>query len=105
MNFIIYTIENCSYCEKSKNFLESNNLKFQEILVPFEDKKHFKKINNMNTFPQIFFNSEKIGGFSDLIKIFKITNVIKSNNLSIELIRNISTEIDKNSDNDIEISF
>ena len=107
MEFNIYTIENCPYCDKALNFLIINDLNYKEILIPYDDKKKIKKKNNMNTFPQIFLNSEKIGGYSDLVKIFRITDVIIKSNLSIGLIENIYNEINKNTDEDkaVSISF
>ncbi len=52
----VYTIPNCSHCQETKDFLLSNDIKFEEIDMSqgrlIEDKKKFKKMG-LKTFPII----------------------------------------------------
>lgn len=76
MEFVIYTKDDCKYCDYAKNYLKSNNTIYKEIPYSEENYNTLKVIlkdkNNNITFPQIFLNRgnqcEYIGGWSELYK-------------------------------------
>lgn len=73
-----YCLENCFFSENAKLLLNNNNIEFDLINVKHENKDEYKKLNKMNTFPQIFLEtgdeSVKIGGYDDFNKLVKIIN-------------------------------
>ena len=69
---IIYTSDNCSFCNSAKAIFKEKKLKFEEINISKDDKlkkEKIKKSNGMMTVPQIFVNSKHIGGYEDLINL------------------------------------
>ena len=61
--YIIYTQNNCEYCDKAKKRLDKKKLHFEERLLDTNEKiKRFKK-SGYNTVPQIFLH---IGGDEEL---------------------------------------
>lgn len=71
--FLIYTLENCSYCNRAKRLLQINNFQFEEISFnSLSDDKRSALIEKtkMRTAPQVFYGEKFIGGFSDLEREF-----------------------------------
>ena len=69
---IIYTSDNCSFCQSVKAIFKEKKLKFKEINISKDDKlknEMIKKSNGIMTVPQIFINSKHIGGYEDLINL------------------------------------
>jgi len=69
---IIYTSDNCSFCNSAKAIFKEKKLKFEEINISKDDKlknEMIKKSNGMMTVPQIFINSKHIGGYEELINL------------------------------------
>ncbi|MCJ7462382.1 glutaredoxin 3 [Candidatus Palibaumannia cicadellinicola] len=64
----IYTKFSCPYCHRAKALLTSKQLPFQEIKIDgkFDLREEMIKRSGRTTVPQIFINSEHIGGFDDL---------------------------------------
>ena len=93
MSIIIYSKNNCSYCEKAKKLLNElknkHNITYSEIsLNKSIDPMYYdttvsmlKAKYNHNTFPFIIINDKFIGGCIDLEKIhytgylFKLLNI------------------------------
>jgi glutaredoxin 3 len=74
--WIIYTIVGCPYCEKAKDLLNKNNIKYKIITVNNDNKSKVHEYTNSFTnsykyFPMIFKKKKFIGGYQDLKKIFK----------------------------------
>jgi glutaredoxin 3 len=65
---VIYTKENCPYCDHAKTLLKSKQLAFTEIRVDTDADKlnEMIKLSGRRTVPQIFINDKAIGGFDDL---------------------------------------
>jgi glutaredoxin 3 len=69
---IIYTSDNCSFCQSVKAIFKEKKLKFKEINISKNEKlknEMIKKSNGMMTVPQIFVNSKHIGGYKELINL------------------------------------
>lgn len=64
----IYTKENCPYCVWAKALLDAKKATYQEIRIDLDTDKQAEMIqlSGRRTVPQIFINSEHIGGFDDL---------------------------------------
>ena len=69
---IIYTSDNCFFCDAAKEIFNEKKLKFKEINISKDDKlknEMIKKSNGIMTVPQIFINSKHIGGYEELVNL------------------------------------
>lgn len=84
-NVKVYTKENCKWCDYLKRFLDNHKIIYT-AMVP----EHYDDfVNQHKTFPQLFVDDEKIGGYSDVIKLLtptfdykglhKITKIVTEN--------------------------
>lgn len=107
--FHLYTIKGCIFCENAIELLDSYDIPYIKYIIKDKDKVTFKKINDVCTFPQIFYekgeikrgnvkrggskkivkrslkietNMVLIGGFSELQSFINIVNIIRQNNMS-----------------------
>ncbi len=74
MNIIVYSKDNCVWCDRAKNLLDSVEFSFEEIdLSNDNDRKEFyKKVGEgVSTVPQIYIDNERIGGFPQLVNWFE----------------------------------
>lgn len=72
-NIVIYTKENCPYCDWAKQLLDAKHLSYSEIRVDLDPVKleEMKQRSQRRTVPQIFINDLSIGGFDDLSALAK----------------------------------
>jgi glutaredoxin len=89
MSIVLYVLKGCPYCNNALILLKENNIKHKAIVVEEKDKEKYKKLNKMNTFPQIFINVNgdnyfKIGGFNDLVETMEIVKTIMNSNVSLD---------------------
>ena len=78
MQLIIYSLEGCPYSMKSESLLKLYKPKIVKVTQAEKDK--YKKQNGMNTFPQIFLDTIKIGGLDSVTELLaKIFNNEKIN--------------------------
>lgn len=79
MSFIIYSRDNCTYCEQSKNLLSQKGLVFEEMKIGQDISRddffllyQERDLPLPRTVPQIFFEDESgvtyVGGFDQLKK-------------------------------------
>ena len=61
VSIIIYSLIGCYFSQKAELTMVDFNLKnkIKIIKVKYEEKDKYKKLNNMNTFPQIFLLKDK----------------------------------------------
>ena len=74
MKIIVYSKDNCVWCDRAKNLLDSVEFSFEEIdLSNDNDRKEFyKKVGEgVSTVPQIYVDNERIGGFPQLVNWFE----------------------------------
>lgn len=73
--FIIYTISDCSYCDKAKELLKKFKLSYNEVKLTREEflnnistlvYQETNCIYDIKTVPQIVYKKSLIGGFNDL---------------------------------------
>ena len=71
----IYTKENCKYCTWAKSYLTNNNIKFEEIIIEANELKILlnKSSEYKITYPQIFYDTNYIGGWDELFNYLKGT--------------------------------
>ena len=65
----IYTGPLCAYCDRAKALLNKKGVSFKEINLASDPNKMdemIKKTNGMKTVPQIFIDSQHIGGNNEL---------------------------------------
>ena len=71
-NIIIYSSNNCGYCELAKSLLESLNFQYQEINIqqkPDKRDEMLRKSNGRRTVPQIFISDVHVGGYDELNRL------------------------------------
>ena len=79
---IIYSSNNCGYCELAKNLLDSLSYQYQEINIqeiPNKRDEMLRKSNGKRTVPQIFISDVHVGGYDELNKLHlkgKLTELI-----------------------------
>ena len=74
MKIIVYSKDNCVWCDRAKNLLDSVEFSFEEIdLSNDNDREEFyKKVGEgVSTVPQIYIDNERIGGFPQLVNWFE----------------------------------
>lgn len=68
----VYSRIGCHFCLEAKELLKKNNIVFEEhVLNRDYSIKTLKAISGTTMVPQIFINGERVGGASELKKIFK----------------------------------
>lgn len=74
MEIEIYTKDNCSFCEQAKQMIKQKCLEYTEHYLNEKDKidELFERVGHpVRSVPQIFIDSEYIGGYNEFNKIFK----------------------------------
>lgn len=68
----IYSKNYCPYCTAAKALLTSKGLQFEEIDVLNSPSrfKEMQELSNRRTVPQIFFDQQHIGGYTDLVDYY-----------------------------------
>jgi len=72
LKVLIYTKDNCIWCDRAKILLDSKKITYNEIDLSDDSErlKFYEKIgDNVKTVPQVFIDDKRIGGFQDL-KVF-----------------------------------
>ena len=78
IEWLMYTKNGCSYCEKAKKALSNLNASYKSIEVKEADREKLyakidKSTGSYRSFPIIFKEKKFIGGFSELEKLLKQT--------------------------------
>jgi len=73
MKIQVYGKQNCTFCVKTKTWLDEKNISYTYIDVlkdiSISQLIEIKELYNMNTVPIIVINNKLIGGYMDLIKL------------------------------------
>lgn len=72
-NIVVYTIDNCGFCEAAKSLLEQKQLPFEAINLNHDDQKRMELVKKTGhrTMPQIFIDGEFVGGYNELKEVLK----------------------------------
>ena len=70
---VMYTKDNCPYCDWAKKILDAKNATYEEIRVDLLPDKlaEMIELSGRRTVPQIFINEKAIGGYDDLSALAK----------------------------------
>jgi ribonucleoside-diphosphate reductase alpha subunit len=110
-NFIVYSKDNCKYCDLAKKLLTDNDLEYTQVWLNKESERleFYEKYTDeeegtlVNTMPQIFENDngniKRIGSYTDLLKYLqdnKHFNFDKLGEVTETIVENLDIVIDKN---------
>lgn len=76
----IYTKDHCPFCDRAKQFFTESGIPFEEKDVgknPAFLEEMLAKAKGRKTVPEIFFDSELIGGWDDLNALISKGEVMK----------------------------
>jgi glutaredoxin len=67
---IVWSKENCPYCQQAKALLESKGIEFEErnVSTDWTKEQLLESVPTARTLPQIFLDDNYIGGFTELRK-------------------------------------
>jgi len=68
MKAIVWSKDQCPYCDQAKALLKSRNIEFEErnIQHGWTKEQLLEAVPNARTVPQIFLDEELVGGFTEL---------------------------------------
>ena len=68
MKAIVWSRDQCAYCEQAKNLLKSQNIAYEErnISRGYSREQLLEAVPGARTVPQIFIDDRHIGGFTEL---------------------------------------
>ena len=77
MNNIIWSKDNCSYCNKAKLLLQNRNIPFEErnISKDWTKEQLLEAIPTAKTVPQIFLWGNYVGGYDSLLEYMENHNM------------------------------
>ena len=96
----LYTKKNCNFCKLSKMLLKNYEIEYEEICID-DDIKIATILNEdpevVNTVPQIYFNNQRIGGYTELsVYMQPKYNFDKLKDITKVICRNLNKVIDVN---------
>ena len=71
---VIYTMDGCPYCDAAKRLLKFKNVDFEEINITDRDEmwdELYRRTGGRQTVPEIFVGEKLIGGYDDLVQLYK----------------------------------
>mgnify|MGYP003389094301 CR=1 FL=1 len=100
-NIVIFSLNGCGWSSSSLSTLKEKKIKHGIVHVSHDNKDEYKNINNMSTFPQIFYKNInnikiKIGGNSDLnylLDLVKATYEKKTDDSFDDMVNTIQTKL------------
>lgn len=86
---VIYTKDNCTYCEQAKAALKNRNLPFTQYNVPddISTDEIRKKFPHARTFPVVLINGNDVGGFMGLDSFLRTFEAIRFASINDHLLR------------------
>jgi glutaredoxin len=75
MKAIVWSKDNCTFCDQAKALLEQRNIAYEERKIGhgFSREDLLEAVPTARTVPQIFVNNNHIGGFTELRKYIEET--------------------------------
>ena len=69
----IYSKDYCPYCKAAKQILDNKGIEYTEIDVLQQPEKLAEMLerSQQRTVPQIFFDDQHIGGYTDLVDYYR----------------------------------
>jgi glutaredoxin len=68
MKAIVWSKDQCPYCDQAKALLKSRNIEFEErnVSQDWTREQLLEAVPTARTLPQIFLDEELVGGFNEL---------------------------------------
>ena len=68
MKAIVWSKDNCTYCDQAKALLEQRNIEYEERKIGhgYTREDLLEAVPTARTVPQIFVNNNHVGGFTEL---------------------------------------
>jgi len=75
MKAIVWSKDNCAYCDQAKALLEQRNIAYEERKIGhgYTREDLLEAVPTARTVPQIFVNNNHVGGFTELRKYIEET--------------------------------
>ena len=75
--FYVYSKDGCGFCEKLTDFMDQKGVNYEkfDLGTDFTTEEFLYKFGRQSTFPQVFMDSQKIGGMKDTVR-FLLENKI-----------------------------
>lgn len=73
MTVVVWSKDNCFYCDSAKELLDSLAIAYEErnISRNYSKAEMLQHVPNAKTVPQIFFEDRYIGGYTELVRYLK----------------------------------
>jgi glutaredoxin len=70
MKAIVWSKDQCPYCDQAKALLKSRNIEFEErnVSQDWTREQLLEAVPNARTVPQIFLDGKLVGGYTELRK-------------------------------------
>ena len=68
MKAVVWSKDNCAYCDQAKALLEQRGIEFEERKIGhgYTREQLLESVPTARSVPQIFLNDELVGGFTEL---------------------------------------
>ena len=75
MKAIVWSKDNCTFCDQAKALLEQRNIAYEERKIGYGYTREdlLEAVPTARTVPQIFVNNNHIGGFTELRRYIEET--------------------------------
>ncbi len=75
MKVIVWSKDNCTFCDQAKSLLEQRNIAYEEKKIGYGYTREdlLEAVPTARTVPQIFVNNNHVGGFTELRKYIEET--------------------------------
>jgi glutaredoxin len=75
MKAIVWSKDNCTFCDQAKALLEQRNIAYEERKIGYGYTREdlLEAVPAARTVPQIFVNNNHVGGFTELRKYIEET--------------------------------
>ena len=75
MKAIVWSKDNCAFCDQAKALLEQRNMAYEERKIGYGYTREdlLEAVPTARTVPQIFVNNNHVGGFTELKKYIEET--------------------------------
>ena len=77
MQAVLYSRDNCQWCDRVRQLLNSVNISYTEYKygVHFSKEGFYNEFGEGATFPQVVLNSENLGGAQESIRYMQKENI------------------------------
>jgi glutaredoxin len=75
MKAIVWSKDNCTFCDQAKALLEQRNIAYEERKIGYGYTREdlLEAVPTARTVPQIFVNNNHVGGFTELRRYIEET--------------------------------